>query len=177
MKEKATVKNIKILSVLELMKEPAIRWQLYMIIILTASVQLCGINAVECISPLKSQNIYSSLKEDIIALKISSHFSQVSQATMWYLPTLPHSSSCLQSLARLSIWHLLAQLLVTAGVTILCIYLFISHFWQLLWGPRICSYNKPTLSWQNLQHNLMLLLPWVSILRRTRGMAICSLYL
>ncbi|XP_042684489.1 solute carrier family 2, facilitated glucose transporter member 11-like isoform X1 [Centrocercus urophasianus] len=46
MKEKATVKNIKILSVLELMKEPAIRWQLYMIIILTASVQLCGINAI-----------------------------------------------------------------------------------------------------------------------------------
>jgi len=48
------MKNIKILSVLELMKDPATRWQLYMIIILTASVQLCGISAVECISPLKS---------------------------------------------------------------------------------------------------------------------------
>uniref|UniRef100_A0A669PLH8 Major facilitator superfamily (MFS) profile domain-containing protein n=1 Tax=Phasianus colchicus TaxID=9054 RepID=A0A669PLH8_PHACC len=35
-----------ILSVLELMKEPAIRWQLYMIVILTASVQLCGISAI-----------------------------------------------------------------------------------------------------------------------------------
>lgn len=93
------MKNIKILSVLELMKEPAIRWQLYMIIILTTSVQLCGINAVECIFPLKSQNIYSSLKEDIMALKISPHFSQVSQATICYLPTLLHSSS----LARLSI--------------------------------------------------------------------------
>uniref|UniRef100_A0A8C9L526 Major facilitator superfamily (MFS) profile domain-containing protein n=1 Tax=Pavo cristatus TaxID=9049 RepID=A0A8C9L526_PAVCR len=32
--------------VLELMKEPATRWQLYMIIILTASVQLCGISAI-----------------------------------------------------------------------------------------------------------------------------------
>ncbi|NXS51732.1 GTR9 protein, partial [Brachypteracias leptosomus] len=47
MKEKATMKNTKILSVLELMKEPAFRWQLYIIIILTATVQLCGINAVE----------------------------------------------------------------------------------------------------------------------------------
>ncbi|NXJ14259.1 GTR5 protein, partial [Odontophorus gujanensis] len=46
MKEKATMKSIKILSVLELMKEPAIRWQLYMIIILTISIQLCGISAV-----------------------------------------------------------------------------------------------------------------------------------
>ncbi|NXD86856.1 GTR9 protein, partial [Halcyon senegalensis] len=45
MKEKATMKNTKILSVLELMKEPAFRWQLYMIVILTATVQLCGINA------------------------------------------------------------------------------------------------------------------------------------
>ncbi|NXY55077.1 GTR5 protein, partial [Callaeas wilsoni] len=46
MKEKATMKNTKILSVLELVKEPAFRWQLYMIVILTATIQLCGINAV-----------------------------------------------------------------------------------------------------------------------------------
>ncbi|NXT25495.1 GTR5 protein, partial [Syrrhaptes paradoxus] len=46
MKEKATMKNTKILSVLELMREPAFRWQLYMIVILTATIQLCGINAV-----------------------------------------------------------------------------------------------------------------------------------
>ncbi|NXG51053.1 GTR5 protein, partial [Psilopogon haemacephalus] len=46
MKEKATMKNTKILSVLELMREPATRWQLYMIVILTATIQLCGINAV-----------------------------------------------------------------------------------------------------------------------------------
>ncbi|NXY08447.1 GTR5 protein, partial [Pteruthius melanotis] len=46
MKEKATMKNTKILSVLELVREPAFRWQLYMIVILTATIQLCGINAV-----------------------------------------------------------------------------------------------------------------------------------
>uniref|UniRef100_U3IBY5 Solute carrier family 2, facilitated glucose transporter member 5 n=1 Tax=Anas platyrhynchos platyrhynchos TaxID=8840 RepID=U3IBY5_ANAPP len=46
MKEKATMKNTKILSVLELMKEPAFRWQLYMIIILSATVQLSGISAI-----------------------------------------------------------------------------------------------------------------------------------
>lgn len=51
------MKNTKILSVLELVKEPAFRWQLYMIVILTATIQLCGINAVECTSPLKSQDI------------------------------------------------------------------------------------------------------------------------
>lgn len=58
MREKATMKNTKILSVLELMKEPAFRWQLYTIVTLTATMQLCGISAVECISPLKSQNTY-----------------------------------------------------------------------------------------------------------------------
>ncbi|NXC16117.1 GTR9 protein, partial [Corythaeola cristata] len=46
MKEKATMKNIKTLSVLELMKEPAFRWQLCIVSILTVTVQLCGINAV-----------------------------------------------------------------------------------------------------------------------------------
>ncbi|NXD56903.1 GTR5 protein, partial [Corvus moneduloides] len=46
MKEKATMKNTKILSVLELVKEPAFRWQLYMTAILTGTIQLCGINAV-----------------------------------------------------------------------------------------------------------------------------------
>uniref|UniRef100_A0A8D2MKV9 Uncharacterized protein n=1 Tax=Zonotrichia albicollis TaxID=44394 RepID=A0A8D2MKV9_ZONAL len=44
MKEKATMKNTKILSVLELVREPAFRWQLYMIVTLTATIQLCGIN-------------------------------------------------------------------------------------------------------------------------------------
>ncbi|XP_031984096.1 solute carrier family 2, facilitated glucose transporter member 11-like isoform X5 [Corvus moneduloides] len=46
MKEKATMKNTKILSVLELVKEPAFRWQLYMTAILTGTIQLCGINAI-----------------------------------------------------------------------------------------------------------------------------------
>uniref|UniRef100_A0A8B9PW98 Solute carrier family 2, facilitated glucose transporter member 5 n=1 Tax=Apteryx owenii TaxID=8824 RepID=A0A8B9PW98_APTOW len=46
MKEKATMKNTKILSVLELIKEPSFRWQLYMLATVTATVQLCGINAI-----------------------------------------------------------------------------------------------------------------------------------
>ncbi|NXA53585.1 GTR9 protein, partial [Nothocercus julius] len=46
MKEKATMKNTKILSVLELIKEPSLRWQLYMLTTVTATVQLCGISAV-----------------------------------------------------------------------------------------------------------------------------------
>ncbi|XP_071427769.1 solute carrier family 2, facilitated glucose transporter member 11-like isoform X1 [Pithys albifrons albifrons] len=46
MKEKAAMKNTKILSVLELVKEPAFRWQLYMLVILTSTIQLCGINAI-----------------------------------------------------------------------------------------------------------------------------------
>ncbi|XP_074966301.1 solute carrier family 2, facilitated glucose transporter member 11-like isoform X2 [Phalacrocorax aristotelis] len=52
MKEKATMKNIKIMSVLELMKEQAFRWQLYTIVILTTTVQLCGINASSIIERL-----------------------------------------------------------------------------------------------------------------------------
>ncbi|NWJ09933.1 GTR9 protein, partial [Crypturellus undulatus] len=46
MKEKATMKNTKILSVLELLKEPSLRWQLYMLATVTATIQLCGITAV-----------------------------------------------------------------------------------------------------------------------------------
>ncbi|XP_030814669.1 solute carrier family 2, facilitated glucose transporter member 11-like [Camarhynchus parvulus] len=46
MKEKATMENTKILSVLELVKEPAFRWQLYMIVTLTTTIQLSGINAI-----------------------------------------------------------------------------------------------------------------------------------
>uniref|UniRef100_A0A8C5ITB0 Major facilitator superfamily (MFS) profile domain-containing protein n=1 Tax=Junco hyemalis TaxID=40217 RepID=A0A8C5ITB0_JUNHY len=44
--EASTMKNTKILSVLELVREPAFRWQLYMIVTLTATIQLCGINAI-----------------------------------------------------------------------------------------------------------------------------------
>lgn len=101
MKEKATMKNTKILSVLELMKEPAFRWQLYVIVILTATVQLCGINAVECTSPLKSQNTYGH-HGDIMVPRSSLHFSQTSQATTCCLPALLQgSSNRLQSLAGL----------------------------------------------------------------------------
>lgn len=85
MKEKATMKNTKILSVLELVKEPAFRWQLYMIVILTATIQLCGINAVECISSLKSQ--------EITAHRSFLHFYQASQTKPCCLLALLEDSS------------------------------------------------------------------------------------
>lgn len=88
MKEKATMKNTKILSVLELVKEPAFRWQLYMTVILTATIQLCGINAVECISPLKSQ--------DTTAHRSFLHFSQASQTKPCCLPARLVGSSSLK---------------------------------------------------------------------------------
>uniref|UniRef100_A0A674JBV9 Major facilitator superfamily (MFS) profile domain-containing protein n=1 Tax=Terrapene triunguis TaxID=2587831 RepID=A0A674JBV9_9SAUR len=47
MKEKAAMKSIKTMTVLEVMKEPALRWQLCIIILLMMSIQLCGLNAVE----------------------------------------------------------------------------------------------------------------------------------
>ncbi|EMP32137.1 Solute carrier family 2, facilitated glucose transporter member 11 [Chelonia mydas] len=46
MKEKATMKSTKILSVLELMKEASLRWQLYTIIIIIVTLQICGINTI-----------------------------------------------------------------------------------------------------------------------------------
>ncbi|XP_065273970.1 solute carrier family 2, facilitated glucose transporter member 11-like [Emys orbicularis] len=46
MKEKAAMKSIKTMTVLEVMKEPALRWQLCIIILLMMSIQLCGLNAI-----------------------------------------------------------------------------------------------------------------------------------
>ncbi|XP_043354203.1 solute carrier family 2, facilitated glucose transporter member 11-like isoform X4 [Dermochelys coriacea] len=46
MKEKAAMKSIKTMSVLEVMKEPALRWQLYIMILLMMSIQLCGLSAI-----------------------------------------------------------------------------------------------------------------------------------
>ncbi|XP_067406059.1 solute carrier family 2, facilitated glucose transporter member 11-like isoform X2 [Emydura macquarii macquarii] len=46
MKEKAALKSIKTMSVLEVMKEPALRWQLYILILLVMSIQLCGLSAI-----------------------------------------------------------------------------------------------------------------------------------
>ncbi|XP_075754055.1 solute carrier family 2, facilitated glucose transporter member 11-like isoform X2 [Pelodiscus sinensis] len=45
-KEKAAMKSTKTMSVLELVKEPSLRWQLYILIALMMSFQLCGLNAI-----------------------------------------------------------------------------------------------------------------------------------
>lgn len=48
MKEKVAMTSTKTLRVLELIKEPSMRWQLYIGMILMTTLQLCGVNAVEC---------------------------------------------------------------------------------------------------------------------------------
>lgn len=40
--------STKTLRVLELIKEPSMRWQLYILMTVMTTLQLCGINAVEC---------------------------------------------------------------------------------------------------------------------------------
>lgn len=131
MKEKATMKNTKILSVLELVKEPAFRWQLYMIVILTATIQLCGINAVECTSPLKSQ--------DIMAHSSFLHFSQPSQTKPCCLPALLQGSSshkaCLGSLCDISLPSSWSLLELPASL----VRLINSHLWEPLQGSRTRS--------------------------------------
>lgn len=55
MKEKAAaLTGNKALRVLEVLKEQSLRWQLYILLTLMTTLQLCGINAVEC--PLCPQN-------------------------------------------------------------------------------------------------------------------------
>ncbi|NWS14496.1 GTR9 protein, partial [Pachyramphus minor] len=78
MKEKATMKNTKILSVLELVKEPAFRWQLYMIVILTATVQLCGINAAAGFDEkmISYMTLSVGLSELLAAVVCVSHISR-----------------------------------------------------------------------------------------------------
>jgi len=48
MKEKVAMTSTKTLRVLELIKEPSMRWQLYILMTVMTTLQLCGINAVEC---------------------------------------------------------------------------------------------------------------------------------
>uniref|UniRef100_A0A8C8RXF3 Major facilitator superfamily (MFS) profile domain-containing protein n=1 Tax=Pelusios castaneus TaxID=367368 RepID=A0A8C8RXF3_9SAUR len=57
MKEKAAMKSIKTMSVLEVIKEPAVRWQLCILIILVMSLQFSGLSAVEYFSFLISRII------------------------------------------------------------------------------------------------------------------------
>ncbi|XP_063791206.1 solute carrier family 2, facilitated glucose transporter member 9-like [Pseudophryne corroboree] len=46
LREQATRKSVRSLSVLELLREPSLRWQMYMLLTLTTALQLCGINAI-----------------------------------------------------------------------------------------------------------------------------------
>ncbi|XP_019362443.1 PREDICTED: solute carrier family 2, facilitated glucose transporter member 11-like [Gavialis gangeticus] len=46
MKEKAAMKITKTLRVLEVLKERSLRWQLYMLMTVMTTLQLCGINAI-----------------------------------------------------------------------------------------------------------------------------------
>ncbi|NXE72047.1 GTR7 protein, partial [Cochlearius cochlearius] len=48
LKEKATMTSTKNLRVLEVIKERSLRWQLYILMTVMTTLQLCGINAVEC---------------------------------------------------------------------------------------------------------------------------------
>uniref|UniRef100_A0A669PZR4 Major facilitator superfamily (MFS) profile domain-containing protein n=1 Tax=Phasianus colchicus TaxID=9054 RepID=A0A669PZR4_PHACC len=47
MKEKVAMTSTKTLRVLELIKEPSMRWQLYIMMTVMTTLQLCGINAVD----------------------------------------------------------------------------------------------------------------------------------
>ncbi|XP_062999964.1 solute carrier family 2, facilitated glucose transporter member 11-like [Elgaria multicarinata webbii] len=46
MKEKVATRNAKTLTVLEVMREPLLRWPLYITILLIMSIQLCGLSAI-----------------------------------------------------------------------------------------------------------------------------------
>ncbi|NXH38756.1 GTR7 protein, partial [Dicaeum eximium] len=46
MKEKGATASTKTLHVLEVIQERSLRWQLYILVTVTATVQLCGINAM-----------------------------------------------------------------------------------------------------------------------------------
>ncbi|NXY20819.1 GTR7 protein, partial [Atrichornis clamosus] len=47
MKEKGAMASTKTLRVLEVIKERSLRWQLYILVTVMTTLQLCGINAVE----------------------------------------------------------------------------------------------------------------------------------
>ncbi|KAI6076308.1 Solute carrier family 2, facilitated glucose transporter member 11-like protein [Aix galericulata] len=55
MKEKAAVTSTKTLRVLEVIKERSLRWQLYILVTVMTTLQLCGINAVECSLSLEQE--------------------------------------------------------------------------------------------------------------------------
>uniref|UniRef100_A0A8C0GGC3 Major facilitator superfamily (MFS) profile domain-containing protein n=1 Tax=Chelonoidis abingdonii TaxID=106734 RepID=A0A8C0GGC3_CHEAB len=56
LKEKAAMKSTKNLRVLELFKERSLRWQLYILVTVMTTLQLSGVNAVECLPCVKTQS-------------------------------------------------------------------------------------------------------------------------
>lgn len=62
MKEKAAVTSTKTLRVLEVIKERSLRWQLYILVTVMTTLQLCGINAVECSLFLEQEPLGSIAK-------------------------------------------------------------------------------------------------------------------
>uniref|UniRef100_A0A8C3TEP3 Solute carrier family 2, facilitated glucose transporter member 5 n=1 Tax=Chelydra serpentina TaxID=8475 RepID=A0A8C3TEP3_CHESE len=57
LKEKAAMKSTKTLRVLELFKERSLRWQLYILVTIMTTLQLSGVNAVECFPCVKTQSL------------------------------------------------------------------------------------------------------------------------
>uniref|UniRef100_A0A8C3F0Z3 Major facilitator superfamily (MFS) profile domain-containing protein n=1 Tax=Chrysemys picta bellii TaxID=8478 RepID=A0A8C3F0Z3_CHRPI len=56
LQEKAAMKSTKTLRVLELFKERSLRWQLYILVTVMTTLQLSGVNAVECFPCVKTQS-------------------------------------------------------------------------------------------------------------------------
>lgn len=65
MKEKGAMASTKTLRVLEVIKERSLRWQLYILMTVMTTLQLCGINAVEC-SLYPQDKLYKPLKVNVI---------------------------------------------------------------------------------------------------------------
>ncbi|XP_066466047.1 solute carrier family 2, facilitated glucose transporter member 11-like [Tiliqua scincoides] len=58
-KERATLKSARSKSVWEVVKDPSLRWQLYMLVLTVVTMQLSGIHAVDCSVVPKSQLLRS----------------------------------------------------------------------------------------------------------------------
>uniref|UniRef100_A0A674JAV9 Major facilitator superfamily (MFS) profile domain-containing protein n=1 Tax=Terrapene triunguis TaxID=2587831 RepID=A0A674JAV9_9SAUR len=63
LQEKAAMKSTKTLRVLELFKERSLRWQLYILVTVMTTLQLSGVNAVECFPCVKTQSLLGSIKK------------------------------------------------------------------------------------------------------------------
>uniref|UniRef100_A0A8C8RUP5 Major facilitator superfamily (MFS) profile domain-containing protein n=1 Tax=Pelusios castaneus TaxID=367368 RepID=A0A8C8RUP5_9SAUR len=76
LKEKAAMKNTKTLRVREIFRERSLRWQLYILVIAMTTLQLCGVNAVECFPCVKTQSLSISSTAGATVAIITEIFSQ-----------------------------------------------------------------------------------------------------